>query len=162
MREIPGFNGRYAVTPDGRVWSNWSEKWLKLGIGNTGYYVVNLYKPIPGRHPQRTLVHRVLAETYLKNPNNYPFVLHENDEKLDNRLENLRWGTPSENHFDRVKNGIHWQAKKTHCKWGHPFSGENLKVVKEGGRRVRRRCRQCVKDSWQRRKLRMRKSVQND
>lgn len=65
-------------------------------------------------------VHRLIALTFLPNPNNYPIVRHLNDNKLDNRLSNLAWGTHSENTIDAIKNGKmvfkygkdhHWHGK---------------------------------------------------
>lgn len=60
-------------------------------------------------------------------------------------------GTPSENIRDAVEKGrfIGWQAAKTHCPKGHPFSGDNLRIVKGG----QRRCKACHNDYrrvWQR------------
>ena len=42
-------------------------------------------------------VHRLVAEAFIPNPNNYPIVMHINNRKSDNRVENLRWGTISDN-----------------------------------------------------------------
>lgn len=71
-------------------------------------------------------------------------ALHENDNPADNRWpENLRWGTRSENKLDSVKNGIHPNARKTHCKRNHEFTPENTRITSAGGRQ----CRQCVRDA---------------
>ena len=153
---VSEYVGRYSISRDGQIWSHVSNRLLSPSLGNIGYMIVNLYKGPPGRTPKRHLLHRLLATTFIDNPDCLPFVLHENDNPLDNRIENLSWGTPSENHHDRVKNGIHWQANKTHCKQGHPFSGENLKVLMEG-RGVHRKCRQCMRESSRRREARKRK-----
>lgn len=44
-----------------------------------------------------TRVHRVVAEVFIPNPNNFPIVMHKNNNKADNRVENLQWGTAKEN-----------------------------------------------------------------
>lgn len=50
-------------------------------------------------------LHRLLAQTFIPNPDNLPLVRHLNDIKDDNRLENLAWGTQADNQRDSVRNG---------------------------------------------------------
>jgi hypothetical protein len=49
-------------------------------------------------------IHRILAETFIDNPHNYPMVDHINNNKLDNRIENLRWCDSSLNNRNRKAN----------------------------------------------------------
>jgi len=57
-----------------------------------GYLRVKLSRDIPrGMY----LVHRIIAENFLDNPQNLPIVLHLNDVRDDCRVENLKWGTNS-------------------------------------------------------------------
>lgn len=66
---------------------------------------------------------------------------HNNGNRYDNRLENLRYDSRSENALDRVRHGTHPMASKTHCKRGHEFTPENtIKASANGGRR----CRTCT------------------
>ena len=50
-------------------------------------------------------LHTLIAKHFLTNNNNLPCVLHKNDNKLDNTLENLYFGTQKDNVNDRIKNG---------------------------------------------------------
>lgn len=58
-----------------------------------------------------TRVHRVVAETFIPNPDNLPIVMHINNDKSDNRVENLKWGTISDNTKQAVNDGLMVNAK---------------------------------------------------
>lgn len=64
---------------------------LKVMHNNYGYQMVGVV------HGSTTFVHRLVAETWLDNPNHYKEVNHINGDKDDNRVENLEWVTRSEN-----------------------------------------------------------------
>jgi hypothetical protein len=111
VKDIKDFEGLYAVTEEGRVWSypkgvnaNLNGLWLKPSlIGNTNlkdnlYYAVQLRKD--GKSVCRR-VHRLVAEVFLENKNNLPQVNHKNGDKTDNRVENLEWCSAQHNvsHF---------------------------------------------------------------
>lgn len=61
---------------------------------------------------KRIDLHRIVAEVYLENPLNKPWVLHNDDDASNNKIENLRWGTPKENSQDAYKNGRFNAAKE--------------------------------------------------
>ena len=58
-----------------------------------------------------TRVHRVVAEVFIPNPDNLPIVMHKNNNKADNRVENLKWGTIKENTQQAVDDGLMVNAK---------------------------------------------------
>lgn len=103
LKDIPGFEGSYAVTVDGRVWSHPKPltgaakgtrqgRWLKQSLAANGYKKVNL-----GSESRNMLVHRLVALAHIPNPLNKKCVNHLNGDKTDNSVDNLVWATHSEN-----------------------------------------------------------------
>ena len=96
MVEIPGYEGLYAITKDGRVWSykklNSYVTWMKSREDK--------YKRIELRKDNKKkshYLHRLLAEAYIPNPDNLPYVNHIDGNKHNNNLGNLEWCTHAEN-----------------------------------------------------------------
>ncbi len=109
--EIQGYPN-YLIYPDGRVSSNrFPDRFLKQQINkNNGYLYVNLYKDgIRKLHN----IHRLVAEHYIPNPYNKKCVDHWNGKRNDNRVENLRWATHSENNQNK---GVRKDNKTTGIK----------------------------------------------
>ena len=102
-KEIEGCGDRYQVSNEGRIKSikkisnygeHITESILKERITPNGYNQVCL--TLDGQHFY-FYAHRLVAEAFIPNPENKPEVDHINGNKLDNRVENLRWTTKSEN-----------------------------------------------------------------
>ena len=94
MKDIKGYEGLYAVTSCGRVWSYRRNKFLVHATIKSGYNYVNLYKDGKKKFCR---VHRLVAEAYLPNPDNLPQVNHKNEVKTDNYVNNLEFCTASYN-----------------------------------------------------------------
>lgn len=96
-RDIPGFEGLYQVSDDGRVKSFWHKRprVLKHGICNNGYCLVVLVDENHKRHSCR--IHQLMAEVFIPNPENKPGINHIDGNKQNNVLTNLERCTYSEN-----------------------------------------------------------------
>lgn len=84
----------YAVSTLGRVMSMRSGNIMRTTITNKGYEL--LVTHINGKQNGYS-VHRLVAEAFLPNPNNYPVVNHKDENPLNNNVENLEWCTFSYN-----------------------------------------------------------------
>lgn len=102
---------RYTVYPDGRIYSNITNKFLKPSISSGGYLQIRCGK-------KHVYVHKLVAEKYIPNPNNLPQINHKNEIKSDNRIENLEW-------CDEKYNTRYSTAKKVYC---YNRKGELIKV----------------------------------
>lgn len=94
MKDIKNYEGLYAITSCGKVWSYISKKFLKTVKMKNGYSTVMLYKNKVGK---RFLVHRLVAEAYVENPQNLKSVDHINGNKDHNYVKNLQWMTLEDN-----------------------------------------------------------------
>lgn len=64
----------------------------RIHLGDSSYFVAR--------------ANRLVAYAFIPNPNNYPVAMHKNNIKTDNRVENLKWGTHSDNSKDAHKDGL--------------------------------------------------------
>lgn len=94
----------YIIYDTGDVFNLKTQKYLSGSISNNGYKYYRLSK-----EGKKTMfyAHRLVAEHFLENPNNYPVVNHKDGDKLNNQLNNLEWVSYNENslHF-------HYQLKQ--------------------------------------------------
>lgn len=111
-KDVPGYEGRYLVSTYGRV------KSIKVWAGNKyfrKFYDYDLIlKPCDGRNGyyyvslrgKKHTIHRLVAMTFIPNPENKGQVNHIDGNKKNNHVENLEWCTNSENAAHARKNGL--------------------------------------------------------
>jgi hypothetical protein len=87
--------GNYEISTLGRVKNHRTNRLLTLKLRRDNYYYVTLYEK--GLKPKDFRVNRLVALGFLKNPSGFPVVLHLNNCKTDNRVENLKWSGHKEN-----------------------------------------------------------------
>lgn len=105
-KDIKGYEGLYQVSNLGRVKSlnyhrTGREEILLPNQDKYGYLYVNLYKE---RKRTTKKFHRLVAETFIPNPLKLPQVNHINEDKTDNRVENLEWCSAKYNNNYGTKN----------------------------------------------------------
>ena len=149
-RPVVDYEGLYEVSDLGRVRSldritldRLGKRYARKGrllkpVKNTnGRLQVYLYRDGDQR-PQQ--VHRLVLSAFVGPCPEGAEACHWDDDPTNNRLDNLRWASRSDNLYDRVRNGRDHNARKTHCANGHPYSPENTYVLPDGSRS----CRICA------------------
>lgn len=116
-KDVVGYEGLYTVNENGEIYSTRSKKILKpffRGIRpDNKYLVVDLHKNNKGK---TISVHRIVAETFIPNPDNLPCVNHKDGNKFNNCVDNLEWVTYAENNQHAVDNGLKKYKKGTENK----------------------------------------------
>lgn len=102
-KEIKDFEGLYSISTSGRVLNILTRKFLSANRSKNPYLKVNLTKD---KQAKTFKVHRLVAETFLPNPENKPEVNHKDGDKLNNFLSNLEWNTKKENRDHATKNNL--------------------------------------------------------
>lgn len=134
--DIPGYEGLYQITKSGIVWScqrivernNGKSniirgKLLDIHVDNNNYCSVSLTDVY--HNTKRYLLHRLVAQTFIPNPENKPEVNHKDGNKLNNCVDNLEWATRYENQYHAVTNGLSSVWTSAH---GKKMSNAALKV----------------------------------
>lgn len=143
-KDIQGYEGLYQVSNLGRikrirfinnVTNKPQDKFLSMKkIDNLGYQTVALCKDGQIKY-KRT--HRIVAETFIPNPQNLPCVNHKDGNKLNNLIDNLEWCTYSQNTRHAMSSGLiniekhkiavqnNMKIAHSYCKEHHLYAGEN-------------------------------------
>lgn len=166
-KDIPGYEGKYQASSLGRIKSldrtvvhknpRGKDKNIKIkgvilkqGKNRYGYFAVGLYR---FGTCKRALVHRLVAVTFIPNPENKPQVNHKNGNKADNRLENLEWATQSENmlHASNIlRRNLGHKAKPILCIETNQIFASSIEAA-EGDKSVSDRIRMVANGYYGRR-----------
>ena len=101
-KDIEGFPN-YQISNLGNVWSKKTNRILKPYKTNRGYLTVGFW--LDGKK-KRLSIHRLVAQAFLTNPQNFPEVNHINGYKTDNNLDNLEWATGRNNILHAYQAGL--------------------------------------------------------
>lgn len=102
-KDVVGYEGKYKVSNLGNVLSVKKDKILTPKNNHDGYKRIQLWEKCKAKFVS---IHRLVAEAFIPNPDNKPFVNHINGVKDDNVVENLEWVTQKENIVHAWENGL--------------------------------------------------------
>lgn len=135
LKDIPWYEWLYAVTEDWKVWSypkynNNIWRFLKHALV-VWYPHVILSKD---NKTNNKFIHRLVALTYLPNPNNYPIVRHLDNNKQNNHVSNLEWCTHKTNN------------QQAHDDWLFPVTEKFKETARKNWLKSRKKVMQLTKD----------------
>ena len=137
-KDVPGYEGRYQVSNLGQVKgldyigvnpkglpAKVKGRVLKTDIIHCGYHRVTLSQ---NNKRKNFLVHRLVIEAFVPNPDNKPEANHEDCDKNNNRFDNLGWTTKLENMRHAIKNGRRDNMPNVRGEENHNARLNNLQV----------------------------------
>ena len=125
-KDVKEYEGLYQVSNMGRVKNN-HEKIRSIRTRKDGYQDIALYK---NKNVKYKLIHRLVAEAFLHNPDNKKTVNHKDGDKTNNKVNNLEWSTASENTIHAYEKGLINTEKlrlagKKRCGQNHHMYGKH-------------------------------------
>lgn len=127
-KPVTEYEGLYEVSNLGRL-RNRHGKVLKIPLNHTGYPRIELWRQGKMKH---FYVHRLVALAFIPNPDALPQVNHKDEDKQNNRVENLEWCTQAEN----LNYGAH-NDKVALANRNHPSKSKAVACYTKDGKLVR-------------------------
>ena len=124
-KDIKGYEGLYQVSNKGNVRSLHYGKIKQLSIvkRSNGYLMVSLWNKMKRKH---YLVHRLVAEAFIPNPNNYPQVNHKDENPINNSVDNLEWCTSKYNNNYGTRNQRMFNNMPKYCVVKYDLNGNYI------------------------------------
>lgn len=144
VKDVVGYEGLYTIDENGKIYGIKRKKFLRTRIDGTGYATVRLCK---NGTDTTHMVHRLIAEAFIPNPNHLPFINHKDEVKTNNNIDNLEWcdhkyncnyGTRNERISKSNTGKPKTEAHRRHISEGRTgiiFSTEHRKHISEAKRR---------------------------
>lgn len=125
----------YIVYPDGKVFSKYKGEFIKHAINRDGYITIRIGKFSNER--KSYTVHRLVANAFIPNPDNLPFVDHKDRDKTNNNVDNLRWCSRRTNNCNKSKqkNNTSGLTGINQNEWGNWKASYNLPI---DGKKIRK------------------------
>ncbi|MGN0348238.1 MAG: HNH endonuclease [Roseburia sp.] len=108
-KQVLGYENVYEINENGDLRRCGSTHLINRQMRRDGYQQYSL--SVNGKRKSKK-IHRLVAETFIENPNNYNVVNHIDGNKLNNNYKNLEWCTSSKNNFHAWENGLNHSTEK--------------------------------------------------
>ena len=119
----------YWAGDDGTIWSQYIKRFLRPSCDSNGYACVSLQE---GKIHKKYRVHRLVLMAFCGPCPENCEGCHANDIKIDNRFENLRWGTSRDNKRDALKKGL-WNAAKGEAQGSSKLTADQVREIRASG-----------------------------
>ena len=117
-------NPRYLVSNLGNIKNTKSNRLVKKWVRD-GYYRVVLFNPKDGKKQEIQNVHRLVAENFITNEYDLPCINHKDENKLNNRVENLEWCSFR---YNCIYNDVH-KRRGEKLKGKHPWNYGKTNII---------------------------------
>lgn len=108
-KDVVGYEQYYMVSNTNKLRSKKTGRVLLPHVGKRKYWVINMHFTSRTDHKLKTM-HRMMADAFIPNPENKPWVNHIDGNTFNNDLANMEWSTISENTEHAYDIGLHKMA----------------------------------------------------